>query len=156
MSAPPQRPAIPRVGLLEHAELYIYLATAVVLVLAAAGLLIFAVVEMAQSILAGDYIDSLLNLLDRALLVLMIAEITFTVRQIAQRQRIEAEPFFIVAIIAAIRRMLIITAESAGHADLSDPAFQAVLAELGLLALIILALAWAMRIIPARQENRSD
>jgi hypothetical protein len=86
----------------------------------------------------------------------MIAEITFTVRRIAQRQRIEAEPFFIVAIIAAIRRMRIITAERAGHADLSDPAFQAVLAELGPLAVIILALAWAMRIIPARQENRSD
>jgi hypothetical protein len=54
MSAPPQRPAIPRVGFLEHAERSIDRATAVVWVLAAAGLLIFAVVEMAQSILPGD------------------------------------------------------------------------------------------------------
>ena len=43
--------------------------------------------------------------------------------------------------------MLIITAESAGHIDIADPMFQAILAELGLLAVIILLMAWAMRLI---------
>ena len=98
--------------LLERAEHYIYLFTAMVLVVAAAALLCFAVVEVVRQVLGGDYAGALLQLLDRALLVLMLAEIIYTVRSIARKRRLEAEPFFIVAIIAAIRRILVITAES--------------------------------------------
>ena len=79
---------------------------------------------------------------------LMLAEIIYTVRRISNRKRLEVEPFFVVAIIAAIRRMLVITAESTTHVNLQDPTFLAALAELGLLAAIILALAIAMRLIP--------
>jgi uncharacterized membrane protein (DUF373 family) len=139
--------------LLERAEHYIYLATASVLVLAAAGLLALAVGEMIERIVGRDYVGALLHLLDRALLVLMLAEIIYTVRRIALKKRLEVEPFFIVAIIAAIRRLLVITAESSTHVNLNDPTFQAALVELGLLALIILALAGAMRLIPKDQRD---
>lgn len=135
---------------LERAELVIYLATAVLLVATAGGLLIIAAVEMFQRLVAGEYIPALLQMLDRALLLLMLGEIIYTVRRVAQKQRLDAEPFFIVAIIAAIRRMLIITAESATHVDLHDPKFQAALAELALLGLLILALAGAMRMLSNR------
>ena len=71
------------------------------------------------------------------------------------RQRIEAEPFFVVAIIAAIRRMLVITAESTtAPVKLDDPGFQATLAELVVLAAVILALAAALRLIPARAPTK--
>jgi uncharacterized membrane protein (DUF373 family) len=133
---------------LERAEHYIYLFTAMILVAAAAALLCLAVFEVVRQVLGGDYSGALLQLLDRALLVLMLAEIIYTVRSIARKRRLEAEPFFIVAIIAAIRRILIITAESTANVDMNDPHFQAALVELGLLALIVLALAGAMRLIP--------
>ena len=136
-------------GLLEQAEHYIYLAAGYILVIAAAGLLIVAVIEMSEKILGGQYAEAIVHLLDRVLLALMLAEIIYTVGRIARTQQLETEPFLIVGIIAAIRRMLIITAESAGHVNLKDPKFQAILAELGLLALIILLLAWAMRLIRA-------
>jgi uncharacterized membrane protein (DUF373 family) len=138
----------PRGALLERVEHYIYLATALILVVAAAALLVVAVIEAAGEVIRGDVSGALLHLLDRALLVLMLAEIIYTVRSIARRRRLEVEPFFIVAIIAAIRRILIITAESTGNVNLQDPHFQAGMVELGLLALIVLALAGAMRIIP--------
>ena len=138
----------PRLRILEDAERYIYISTSVVLIIAAAGLLVGAVIEMIVELVAEDYISALLHLLDRALLVLMLAEIIFTVRRISHRKRLEAEPFFIVAIIAAIRRMLVITAESTTHANLEDPTFVAAMVELGLLAAIILALAAALRLIP--------
>ncbi len=144
--APPSR-------VLERAENLIYLATAAVLVVAAAGLLVVALVESAGIAAEGDFVRALLQLLDRALLVLMLAEVIYTVRRIAQRKRLELEPFFIVGIIAAIRRILVITAESTAHLDLHDPAFQAALAELGLLSVMILALAGAMRLIPDRQMS---
>jgi uncharacterized membrane protein (DUF373 family) len=86
-------------------------------------------------------------LLDRVLLALMIAEIIYTVGRIARTQKLEVTPFLIVGIIAAVRRMLIITAESTEHMDFSNPAFQAAFAELGLLAFIIFLLAWAIRLL---------
>ena len=67
----------------------------------------------------------MVHLLDRVLLALMPAEIIYTVGRISRTQMLETEPFLIVGIIAAIRRMLIITAEGAGHIDLTDPVFQA-------------------------------
>lgn len=137
-------------NLIERSELYIYLSTAAVLVFAAGGLLVAAVWEMTQAALEGNYVRALLQLLDRALLVLMMAEIIYTVGRIAKRMRIEIQPFLVVGIIAAVRRMLVITAESAEHVDLSDPTFQAALAELALLGFLILALAWSMRLVPPR------
>jgi uncharacterized membrane protein (DUF373 family) len=134
-------------GLLERSEHYIYLAAGYILVIAAAGLLVTAVIEMGGKILEGNYAAAMVHLLDRVLLALMLAEIIYTVGRIARTQQLETEPFLIVGIIAAIRRMLIITAESAGHIDIADPMFQAILAELGLLAVIILLMAWAMRLI---------
>jgi uncharacterized membrane protein (DUF373 family) len=134
-------------GLLERSEHYIYMAAGYILVLAAAGLLVVAVVEMFNTIVEGHYADAMVRLLDRVLLALMLAEIIYTVGRIARTQQLEASPFLIVGIIAAIRRMLIITAESGSHVDLSDPTFQAILAELGLLALIIFLLAWSMRLL---------
>lgn len=137
-------------GLLERAEHYIYLAAGYILVVAAAGLLIAAIIEMTANIVAGDYTGAIVHLLDRVLLALMLAEIIYTVGRILRTQQLDTEPFLIVGIIAAIRRILIITAESAGHVDLSDPKFQAVLAELGLLAMIIFLLAWAITLLKAK------
>ena len=130
-----------RTSQLERAEHYIYLAAGYILAFAAAGVLVAAIIEMARSIMEGKYTTAMVHLLDRVLLALMLAEIIYTVGRISRTQMLETEPFLIVGIIAAIRRMLILTAESAGHVDLTDPVFQALLAELGLLALIIFLLA---------------
>ena len=139
---------------LEQAELYIYVTTAFVLLFAAVGLLLFGLYEMALRLADGDYLRGLLHLLDRALLVLMLAEIIYTVSRVARKLRLEVEPFLIVGVIAAIRRMLIITAESTTHIDITDPAFLAALAELGLLALVILVFAVAMRLL--RMDGDDD
>ena len=137
--------------LLERAEHYIYLAAGYILVIAAAGLLLTAVGEMVHEIMEGSYVKAMVHLLDRVMLALMLAEIIYTVGRITRTQQLETEPFLIVGIIAAIRRMLIITAESAGHVNLQDPLFQAILAELALFAVIIFPLAWAMRLLRDRE-----
>ncbi len=139
------------VRILERAEHYIYLTAGFILVLAAGGLLLTAVIEMGSKIFEGDYVRAMVHLLDRVLLVLMVAEIIYTVGRITRTQLLEVEPFLIVGVIASIRRMLIITAESAGHANIQDPAFQAALAELGILAIIIFLLALAMRLLRAKK-----
>lgn len=134
-------------NMLEKAEYFIYLSAGYILVIAAAGLLVTAVIEMIHKILESHYAEGLIHLLDRVLLALMIAEIIYTVGRIARTQKLEVTPFLIVGIIAAVRRMLIITAESTENMDFSNTAFQAAFAELGLLALIIFLLAWAIRLL---------
>lgn len=133
-------------GLLERAERVIYLVAGAILVMASAGLLVLAVVEMVQKMLIAEFTAAFVLLLDRVLLALMLAEIIYTVRRISRTHHLEIEPFLIVGIVAAVRRMLVITAESVTHADLSDTTFLAALAELGLLAFIILVLALAIRL----------
>jgi len=133
--------------MLEKAEYFIYLSAGYILVIAAAGLLVTAAIEMIHKILESHYAEGLIHLLDRVLLALMIAEIIYTVGRIARTHSLEVSPFLIVGIIAAVRRMLIITAESTEHMDFSNPTFQGAIAELGLLALIIFLLAWAIRLL---------
>ena len=134
-------------GLLERSEHYIYLAAGYILLVAAGGLLAAAVIETLQTVWEGHYTEGIVHLLDRVLLALMLAEIIYTVGRIAKTQQLEVTPFLIVGINAAVRRMLIITAGSTEHVDLSDPHFQAILAELALLSLIIFLLAWAIRLL---------
>jgi len=133
--------------ILGKAEHYIYVIAGYILVFAAAGLLISAVVELVQEFLAHDYVSAMVRLLDRVLLVLMLAEIIYTVERIARTRALEATPFLVVGIIAAVRRVLVITAESVDHIDMQSTKFQATMVELTLLAVMILLFAVAMYLL---------
>jgi uncharacterized membrane protein (DUF373 family) len=132
-------PTIETAGVLARTEHYIYLI---------AGLLVTAAVEMVQMFLNQQYVRAMVHLLDRVLQALMLAEIIYTVERIARTRRLEATPLLMVGIIAAVRRMLIITTESVDHASVTAPQFQAAILELTLLSMIIVLLAWAMRVVP--------
>ena len=138
--------------ILETAENYIYYGGGVILVVAAVGLMLSAVVESLDLALAGKSTRAVITLLDRVLLALMVAEIIYTVTSMAKKRHLDVQPFLIIGVIAAVRRMLVITAESTTHVDMTDPKFQAALVELGLLALIILLLAISFRLLPASND----
>lgn len=143
-------------GLLQRAERYIYLGAGAILAAAAVALLVAAVVEMVEVAMRDSTMRAIIHLLDRVLLALMLAEVIYTVTGIARRRRLDVEPFLIIGVIAAVRRMLVITAEASENMDLADPHFQAVLSELALLGLIILALAVSLRIIHGIDTRRTD
>ncbi len=79
-------------------------------------------------------------LLDRTLLMLIVAELIHTLRFVVLRNRIVVEPFLFVGLIAVVRRVLIITAELE-HQTLGGRALTNQLLELGLLGFLALALA---------------
>lgn len=137
--------------ILAQAEHYIYLAAGFILVIAAGGLIVIGVGEMVGYVFKGDYVRAMIQLLDRILLVLMVAEVVYTVGRITRTQMLEVEPFLIIGTIAAVRRMLIITAETTGHFKIDDPTFQAAMAELIVLALMIFLFALAMRLLRAKK-----
>ncbi len=137
-------------SLLERIEASIYLAAGYILSLAAAALLGFAVWEAIGLFSGHNLADAIVRLLDRVLLALMIAEIIYTVARFSREGHLEAEPFLVVGVIAAVRRMLVITAESAVEMSLDSTHFLAILAELGLLSLAIVFFALAIFLIRRR------
>ncbi|WP_407543454.1 phosphate-starvation-inducible PsiE family protein (plasmid) [Deinococcus radiomollis] len=137
-------PGISAGTLLQRVEHLLYRAAAFLLVVAAVALLVTAVLETLSTWTSG--VDqAIVRLLDRVLLALMLAEITYTLSQAERTHTLTATPFLVIGIIAAVRRMLIVTAESVGRTDLHSSVFMGGLAELGVLAVTILVFTLAMR-----------
>jgi phosphate starvation-inducible membrane PsiE len=135
------------VGMLHRVESIVLTMIAVVLAVLAVLLLGSSVVAMYNALLSGQIRDLAIEILDSVLLVMMTMEIVYTVALSLESHSLVAEPFLIVGAIAAIRRMLVITAEST-KIEVSNPeAFRNTLFELGLLAVIIVAMAVSIYII---------
>jgi uncharacterized membrane protein (DUF373 family) len=84
--------------------------------------------------------------IERLLLVFMLIEILHTIRASMQSRTLTCEPFLIVALIASVRRVLVITLRSAevAHDATWTPdreiAFRATMLELGVLGALILVM----------------
>ena len=132
---------------LKGAESLVLTLIAIVLVVLSVVLLVSGVVTMVVDIMNGSIVDAGVEILNGVLLVMMIMEIVGTVTMSLESHSLIAEPFLIIGAIAAIRRMLVITAEST-KLELTNPdAFRSLLMELGLLALIVVAMAVAIFIL---------
>jgi uncharacterized membrane protein (DUF373 family) len=133
---------------------YLALAERLVLIMIAIVLSVLAVLLLGAGVIAlinaginGTIRDQAIEILDTVLLVMMTMEIVYTVTLSLESHTLVAEPFLVIGAIAAIRRMLVITAEST-KLEISNPgAFRNTLIELGLLAIIVLAMAGSIYIL---------
>lgn len=136
-------------------ETVVLTAIAIVLVILAIILLCNSVIAMWHDLVKGTVAHTGIEILNSILLVMMIMEIVYTVTMSLESHSLVAEPFLIIGAIAAIRRMLVITAEST-RLELSNPAaFQSLLMELGLLGLLVLVMAVSIFILKRRAGNSS-
>ncbi len=137
---------------LKNTESIVLFVLAIVLVVLAIMILVSGVIGLYQAVVTGQVREQAIDILDGILLVMMIMEIVYTVTLSMEAHTLVAEPFLIVGAIAAIRRMLVITAEGT-KLELSNPAaFQNTLVELGLLAATILMIAGAIYIMRRSQK----
>jgi hypothetical protein len=85
-----------------------------ILLAVAALLLVWSAVSSSIADLqhSTDSLTVVLSLLDRGLILFMVVELLHTVRITLHGHELTAEPFLIVGLIAAIRRVLLLTAES--------------------------------------------
>ncbi len=104
--------------------------------------------------------SAILLIIDRLLFVLMVVEILHTVRASMRTGALNSEPFLVVGLIATIRRVLVITLKSSETTrndtltDAAQRAFQASLMELGVLAVLILVMVVAIRLVrPVSQPD---
>lgn len=92
-------------------------------------------------VVSGSLSDNIIELLDRLLLILLIIEVMYTVQVSFRSHALAPEPFVMVGLIAVVRRLLVLTAEIPHLLEKGDAArFQQISIELGLLAVLIVAL----------------
>lgn len=137
---------------LSRAESTVLALIAVVLVVLAVMILGSSVITLINSFIAGAIRDQAIDILDSVLLVMMMMEIVFTVTVSLQGHTLVAEPFLVIGAIAAIRRMLVITAESTKFEATNPDAFRSLLTELGLLGLIVVAMSVSVYVLRRSQS----
>lgn len=95
----------------------------------------------------------ILVIIDRILVALMLVEILHTVRISIRSHVLVTEPFLIVGLIATIRRILVITLETADltrqatWANGGEAIFRASVIELGMLSVLVLVLVTAIYLL---------
>jgi hypothetical protein len=117
--------------------------------LAASALVLLgtAIVAFGRQVASGDMPGGIVALLDQILLVMMIVEILYTVQVSFREHTLAPEPFLIVGLIAATRRVLVLTAEFAELMDRGGDAFRNAMIELGLLTVMILVLVISLALL---------
>ncbi len=129
-------------GVLHGLEITLDIALAGVLVVAIALIGADTIGLVAEGIQEGG-IDAALLILDRVLLVFIIAELLYTLRLSLARTQLILEPFLIIGLVAVVRRVLVVTAQA--ERILSDGGnLEPILWELGVLAGLIVSLAVAL------------
>src|ERR1043166_1708374 len=96
---------------LSFVEDIVYVGLGVILAASALALLIASAKSFITTILSHKLSTEFVGLLDQVLLVLLIIELLYTVQVSFREHGLKAEPFLVVALIAVIRRILVVTAE---------------------------------------------
>lgn len=132
----------------------VYVSLAVLLTLFALALLAGAFITAFHSLWSWSLSDQIVGLLDQILLVLLIVELLYTVQVSFREHRLLAEPFLVVALIAVIRRVLVITAEISKVAESNEVTFRHAMWELALLTAMILVLVGSLIMLQKQTRNR--
>jgi uncharacterized membrane protein (DUF373 family) len=114
----------------------LYVGLGVVLAAGGVALLVNAALYFGRKLLAGEIGSSVVAVLDQLLLILMIIEILYTVQVSFREHVLVPEPFVLVALIAGVRRILVITAEFGALPGQAESAFRYAMIELGLLTVM--------------------
>lgn len=131
----------------------VYVALALLLAAGLATLLFDAALTFARIFTGGLSGLNIIPFLDRALLVLMVVEILYTVQVSFREHVLTPEPFLLVALIAAVRRIIVLTAELGELSRRGGEPFRAAMLETALVAAVILALAGALVVLRKRHPQ---
>jgi uncharacterized membrane protein (DUF373 family) len=133
-----------------------YVGLALILAVSALFLLVTVGISLGKALLDANLSDKIVALLDQILLILMIVEILYTVQVSFREHTLVPEPFLIVGLIAAVRRVLILTAEFSKPEEIAEDAFRNAMFELGLLTVLILALVFSLFLVKKQHIGSAD
>jgi uncharacterized membrane protein (DUF373 family) len=128
---------------ISRAESAVYVIVGMLLVVAAGFTVVGTVVDLVEGSDSRRITDTGVFLLDRVLVLFIIAELLYTLRAVNFGGRIWVEPFLFIGLIAVVRKVLVIAAE-AEQDDLRGVDF---VIEIGGLAGLALVLALAIYLL---------
>jgi hypothetical protein len=128
----------------------VYIGLGVLLAASALVMLVLGGIDFLRYLAGGSLATNVVALLDRILLVLMIVEILYTVQVSFRAHTLIPEPFLLVALIAAVRRLLVLTAEFSDLVGKGEPALRTAVVELALLIAMIVALVASLLMLRRR------
>jgi uncharacterized membrane protein (DUF373 family) len=131
----------------------VYVGLGVLLAAGALALLIDAGIALGRQLLASPMPAPIIDLLDRVLLVVMLVELLYTVQVSFREHALVPEPFLIVGLIAATRRILVVTAEFGKLAQEGGTVFLHAMLELALLTVMVLVFVAALVLLRKRSPQ---
>lgn len=145
------RPLIARV--FTWIEDVVYIGLGALLAASALVLLFQTALTFSHDLVRGSVPAGIVGLLDRLLLVLMIVELLYTVQVSFREHALVPEPFLIVGLVAAIRRILVLTAAFAGGEGMTDFTFRVTMTELAILTVMIVAFVASLLMLRRRHPG---
>jgi uncharacterized membrane protein (DUF373 family) len=100
------------------------------------------------------FIAVVLELLSGLLLVFIFTELITTIRVVIARRRVVVEPFLIVGIVAAVRRLIVISAEAENLLGTAE--FRDVMLEIGVLAVTVLLLGVTVLVLRIKRSEDDE
>jgi uncharacterized membrane protein (DUF373 family) len=132
----------------------VYAGLGVVLAIAAFALLFAALKSFMTAVFARSLPAQIVSLLDQILLILLIIELLYTVQVSVRERGLLVEPFLVVALIAVIRRVLVLTAELPKLSEAAGTVFNHALVELALLTTMVVVLVAALIMLQRQTKQR--
>lgn len=129
-----------------------YIAVALALSVAGASLFFFVTWRFTTGLGRGSLSANVLEFLDGLLFVFIITELIHTVTTVIAENVLRAEPFLVVGIVAAIRRVIVIAAQA--DRRVGKPEFADLMLEMGVLLAAVLVLGASIFLV--RQSQRSS
>lgn len=129
---------------LSTVEDIVYVGLGLVLSMTAIALLWLGFRTLVAAVGSHSLTGELVGLLDQVLLILLIVELLYTVQVSFREHGLVAEPFLVVALIAVIRRVLVLTAEMPKLPEAGEAVFRHAILELSLLAIMIVVLVGSL------------
>jgi hypothetical protein len=128
----------------------VYLGLGLLLAGSSIALLISGVISFFQGLMARTLTGNIVPMLDRILLILLVVELLYTVQVSFREHGLIPEPFLLVGLIAAIRRVLVLTAEFAQVQNEPETVFKHFVIELVVLTVLIVALVISLVLLRNR------
>jgi len=154
--SPPESPqAQPRVWIIRAfnaVEDVVYIGLGLLLAGSAITLLVIGLIDFGRSVVVGN--PRSIELLERVLLILLVVELLYTVQVSFRKHALVPEPFLLVGLISAIRRVLVLTAEYGELHEKSESVAHLFFFELAVLTVLILALVISLVLL--RKRGASD
>jgi uncharacterized membrane protein (DUF373 family) len=128
----------------------VYLGLGLLLAGTSIALMVSGMISFGQNLIDRSLVANVVPLLDRILLILLVVELLYTVQVSFREHSLIPEPFLLVGLIAAIRRVLVLTAEFAQIHDEPETFFKHFVIELIVLTVLIVALVVSLVLLRKR------